>query len=96
MGPPKLGSCSRLEQDPGPLAEAPQAQLPVLIIQWTFSGSMKKRACRYLLQRYLGLFLHKKLSLELLSLDQILESLAQVLGQKGKSSRQPAGWDSCG
>ena len=40
---------------------------------------MKKRACRYLLQRYPGLFLHEKLSLELLSLDQILESLAQVL-----------------
>lgn len=79
MGPPKLGFCSRLERDPGPLAEAPQAQLPVLIVRWTFSGSMKKRACQYLLQSYLGLFLHEELSLERLRLDQILEYPAQVL-----------------
>ena len=44
-----------------------------------FSGSMMKRACRYLLQRCLGLFLHEKLSLECLSLDQILDFLVQVL-----------------
>uniref|UniRef100_A0A4X2K127 Autophagy related 2B n=1 Tax=Vombatus ursinus TaxID=29139 RepID=A0A4X2K127_VOMUR len=36
---------------------------------WPFSESIKKRACRYLLQRYLGHFLQEKLSLEQLSLD---------------------------
>lgn len=42
--------------------------------------SIKKRACRYLLQRYLGHFLQEKLSLEQLSLDlyQGTGSLAQV------------------
>ncbi|NWS12821.1 ATG2B protein, partial [Pachyramphus minor] len=45
-----------------------------------FSESIKKRACRYLLQRYLGHFLQEKLSLEQLSLDlyQGTGSLTQV------------------
>ncbi|KAM9294636.1 LOW QUALITY PROTEIN: autophagy-related protein 2 homolog B [Gastrophryne carolinensis] len=45
-----------------------------------FSESIKKRACRYLLQRYLGHFLQEKLSLEQLSLDlyQGTGSLSQV------------------
>uniref|UniRef100_A0A3B4EI02 Autophagy related 2A n=1 Tax=Pygocentrus nattereri TaxID=42514 RepID=A0A3B4EI02_PYGNA len=39
--------------------------------RWFFpwSGSIKKRACRYLLQHYLGHFLEERLSLEQLSLD---------------------------
>ncbi|XP_069493788.1 autophagy-related protein 2 homolog B isoform X2 [Ambystoma mexicanum] len=47
---------------------------------WPFSESIKKRACRYLLQRYLGHFLREKLSLEQLTLDlyQGTGSLAQV------------------
>uniref|UniRef100_A0A8C5N3S7 Autophagy related 2B n=1 Tax=Leptobrachium leishanense TaxID=445787 RepID=A0A8C5N3S7_9ANUR len=47
---------------------------------WPFSDSIKKRACRYLLQRYLGHFLQEKLSLEQLSLDlyQGTGTLAQV------------------
>ncbi|XP_075387716.1 autophagy-related protein 2 homolog B isoform X1 [Tenrec ecaudatus] len=47
---------------------------------WPFPESIKKRACRYLLQRYLGHFLQEKLSLEQLSLDlyQGTGSLAQV------------------
>ncbi|XP_026875391.2 autophagy-related protein 2 homolog B isoform X2 [Electrophorus electricus] len=47
---------------------------------WPFSESIKKRACRYLLHRYLGNFLQEKLSLEQLSLDLYLGtgSLAQV------------------
>lgn len=47
---------------------------------WPFSESIKKRACRYLLQRYLGHFLQEKLSLEQLSLDlyQGTGSLSQV------------------
>uniref|UniRef100_G3UN22 Autophagy related 2B n=1 Tax=Loxodonta africana TaxID=9785 RepID=G3UN22_LOXAF len=47
---------------------------------WPFSESIKKRACRYLLQRYLGHFLQEKLSLEQLSLDlyQGTGSLTQV------------------
>lgn len=35
--------------------------------QW--SDSIKKRACRYLLQRYLGQFLEEKLTLDQLSVD---------------------------
>ncbi|XP_051578281.1 autophagy-related protein 2 homolog B-like isoform X1 [Myxocyprinus asiaticus] len=47
---------------------------------WPFSESIKKRACRYLLNRYLGNFLQEKLSLDQLSLDlyQGTGSLAQV------------------
>ncbi|KAG8561555.1 hypothetical protein GDO81_015389 [Engystomops pustulosus] len=47
---------------------------------WPFSESIKKRACRYLLQRYLGHFLQEKLSLEQLTLDlyQGTGTLAQV------------------
>uniref|UniRef100_A0A673ZB42 Autophagy related 2B n=1 Tax=Salmo trutta TaxID=8032 RepID=A0A673ZB42_SALTR len=47
---------------------------------WPFSESLKKRACRYLLHRYLGNFLQEKLSLDQLSLDlyQGTGSLAQV------------------
>ncbi|XP_051942954.1 autophagy-related protein 2 homolog B-like isoform X1 [Hippocampus zosterae] len=47
---------------------------------WPFSESIKKRACRYLLHRYLGKFLQEKLSLDQLSLDlyQGTGSLAQV------------------
>uniref|UniRef100_A0A8C9WNT2 Autophagy related 2A n=1 Tax=Scleropages formosus TaxID=113540 RepID=A0A8C9WNT2_SCLFO len=39
--------------------------------RWLFpwSGSIKKRACRYLLQHYLGHFLQERLSLEQLSVD---------------------------
>uniref|UniRef100_A0A8C2H3J5 Autophagy related 2A n=1 Tax=Cyprinus carpio TaxID=7962 RepID=A0A8C2H3J5_CYPCA len=39
--------------------------------RWLFpwSGSIKKRACRYLLQHYLGHFLEERLSLDQLSLD---------------------------
>lgn len=39
--------------------------------RWLFpwSGSIKKRACRYLLQRYLGHFLQERLSLDQLGLD---------------------------
>lgn len=64
---------------PEPPAALP-AQLPALIMPWPFSESIKKRACRYLLQRYLGHFLQEKLSLEQLSLDlyQGTGSLAQV------------------
>ncbi|XP_027712054.1 autophagy-related protein 2 homolog A isoform X1 [Vombatus ursinus] len=36
---------------------------------WPWSSCMKKRACRYLLQHYLGHFLQERLSLEQLSLD---------------------------
>ncbi|XP_023684208.2 autophagy-related protein 2 homolog B isoform X3 [Paramormyrops kingsleyae] len=47
---------------------------------WPFSESIKKRACRYLLHRYLGNFLQGNLNLEQLSLDlyQGTGSLAQV------------------
>lgn len=47
---------------------------------WPFSESIKKRACRYLLHRYLDHFLEEKLSLEQLSVDlyQGTGSLAQV------------------
>uniref|UniRef100_A0A665UX69 Autophagy related 2B n=1 Tax=Echeneis naucrates TaxID=173247 RepID=A0A665UX69_ECHNA len=47
---------------------------------WPFSESIKKRACRYLLHRYLGNFLEEKLSMDQLSLDlyQGTGSLAQV------------------
>uniref|UniRef100_A0A8C1DWR7 Autophagy related 2B n=1 Tax=Cyprinus carpio carpio TaxID=630221 RepID=A0A8C1DWR7_CYPCA len=47
---------------------------------WPFSESIKKRACRYLLHRYLGNFLQEKLSLDQLSLDlyQGTGSLAHV------------------
>ncbi|MGH0171077.1 UNVERIFIED_CONTAM: hypothetical protein FKN15_060320 [Acipenser sinensis] len=47
---------------------------------WPFSESIKKRACRYLLHRYLGNFLQEKLSLDQFSLDlyQGTGSLAQV------------------
>ncbi|XP_059908269.1 autophagy-related protein 2 homolog B [Gadus macrocephalus] len=47
---------------------------------WPFSESIKKRACRYLLHRYLGNFLQEKLSLDQLSLDLYLGTgtLAQV------------------
>uniref|UniRef100_H3DJ40 Autophagy related 2B n=1 Tax=Tetraodon nigroviridis TaxID=99883 RepID=H3DJ40_TETNG len=46
---------------------------------WPFSESIKKRACRYLLHRYLGNFLEEKLSLDQLSLDlKALGSLSQV------------------
>ncbi|XP_062863124.1 autophagy-related protein 2 homolog B isoform X2 [Trichomycterus rosablanca] len=47
---------------------------------WPFSESIKKRACRYLLHRYLGNFLQEKLSLDQLSVDlyQGTGSLAQV------------------
>lgn len=60
--------------------QPPRAPLPALIMPWPFSESIKKRACRYLLQRYLGHFLQEKLSLEQLSLDlyQGTGSLAQV------------------
>lgn len=34
-----------------------------------FSDSIKKRACRYLLQRYLGQFLDEKLTLDQLTVD---------------------------
>lgn len=39
--------------------------------RWFFpwSSSIKKRACRYLLQHYLGHFLEERLGLEQLSLD---------------------------
>lgn len=36
-------------------------------LQW--SDSIKKRACRYLLQRYLGEFLEEKLTLDQLNVD---------------------------
>lgn len=38
---------------------------------WFFpwSDNIKKRSCRYLLQRYLGQFLEEKLTLEQLSVD---------------------------
>lgn len=61
---------------------------------WPFSESIKKRACRYLLQRYLGHFLQEKLSLEQLSLDlyQGTGSLAQVpLDKWVRAAGQPAG-----
>uniref|UniRef100_A0A673BBH7 Autophagy related 2B n=1 Tax=Sphaeramia orbicularis TaxID=375764 RepID=A0A673BBH7_9TELE len=50
------------------------------LMPWPFSESIKKRACRYLLHRYLGNFLQEKLSLDQLSLDlyQGTGSLAQV------------------
>ncbi|XP_038604419.1 autophagy-related protein 2 homolog B isoform X4 [Tachyglossus aculeatus] len=38
------------------------------MMPWPFSESIKKRACRYLLQRYLGHFLQEKLGLDQLSL----------------------------
>lgn len=49
-------------------------------MSWLFSESIKNRACRYLLHRYLGNFLQEKLSLDQLSLDlyQGTGSLAQV------------------
>lgn len=55
---------------------------------WPFSESIKKRACRYLLHRYLGNFLQEKLSLDQLSLDlyQGTGSLAQVPLDKWVSS----------
>lgn len=59
---------------------------------WPFSESIKKRACRYLLQRYLGHFLQEKLSLEQLSLDlyQGTGSLAQVPLDKWVRASSPA------
>ncbi len=55
---------------------------------WPFSESIKKRACRYLLHRYLGNFLQEKLSLDQLSLDlyQGTGSLSQVPLDKWVSS----------
>lgn len=64
--------------------ETSSVTLQVIIISvtmpWPFSESIKKRACRYLLHRYLGNFLQEKLSLDQLSLDlyQGTGSLAQV------------------
>ncbi|ELW47207.1 Autophagy-related protein 2 like protein B [Tupaia chinensis] len=63
---------------------------------WPFSESIKKRACRYLLQRYLGHFLQEKLSLEQLSLDlyQGTGSLAQVPLDKWVRAAAASGRDS--
>lgn len=63
------------------------------IMPWPFSESIKKRACRYLLQRYLGHFLQEKLSLEQLTLDlyQGTGCLAQVPLDKWVSDLVPAG-----
>ncbi|KAI4893707.1 hypothetical protein NFI96_012162 [Prochilodus magdalenae] len=49
----------------------PNPSLSGPMSRWFFpwSGSIKKRACRYLLQHYLGHFLEERLSLEQLSLD---------------------------
>lgn len=48
------------------VAFAPRYKMP-----WyaPWSDSIKKRACRYLLQRYLGQFLEEKLTLDQLSVD---------------------------
>ncbi|CAG10607.1 unnamed protein product, partial [Tetraodon nigroviridis] len=46
---------------------------------WPFSESIKKRACRYLLHRYLGNFLEEKLSLDQLSLDLVSRHWAHFL-----------------
>lgn len=49
----------------------PHPELAGPMSRWLFpwSGSIKKRACRYLLQHYLGHFFQERLSLEQLSLD---------------------------
>lgn len=49
----------------------PLPSLSGLMSRWLFpwSGSIKKRACRYLLQHYLGHFLQERLSLDQLGLD---------------------------
>lgn len=46
-------------------------RLSLIMSRWFFpwSSSIKKRACRYLLQHYLGHFLEERLGLEQLSLD---------------------------
>lgn len=64
--------------DPDPVP--PRGPRRAAAMPWPFSESIKKRACRYLLQRYLGHFLQEKLSLEQLSLDlyQGTGSLTQV------------------
>jgi len=36
---------------------------------WSWSESIKKRICRYLLQRYLGQYFQEKLSLDQLTVD---------------------------
>lgn len=61
-------------------AARPRGPRRAAAMPWPFSESIKKRACRYLLQRYLGHFLQEKLSLEQLSLDlyQGTGSLTQV------------------
>lgn len=83
----QVGSPSRLRVQP----RSPEP--PALTMPWPFSESIKKRACRYLLQRYLGHFLQEKLSLEQLSLDlyQGTGSLAQVPLDKWVSCHQQAG-----
>lgn len=52
-------------------SSVPHPILSGLMSRWLFpwSGSIKKRACRYLLQHYLGHFLEERLSLDQLSLD---------------------------
>lgn len=65
---------------PRPRPARPRGPRQAAAMPWPFSESIKKRACRYLLQRYLGHFLQEKLSLEQLSLDlyQGTGSLTQV------------------
>lgn len=52
-------------------SSVPHPSLSGPMSRWLFpwSGSIKKRACRYLLQHYLGHFLEERLSLDQLSLD---------------------------
>lgn len=48
-----------------------------MVWRFPWSDSIKKRACRYLLQRYLGQFLKEKLTLEQLSID-IYEGTGEI------------------
>ncbi|XP_043221446.1 autophagy-related protein 2 homolog A-like isoform X2 [Amphibalanus amphitrite] len=48
-----------------------------MVWRFPWSDSIKKRACRYLLQRYLGQFLKEKLTLEQLSVD-IYEGTGEI------------------
>lgn len=73
--------------------------------RWLFpwSGSIKKRACRYLLQHYLGHFLQERLSLDQLSLDLYngsgditnINLDVWVSSREGSSRRPVLLWDAC-
>uniref|UniRef100_A0A182TS38 Small ribosomal subunit protein uS5m n=1 Tax=Anopheles melas TaxID=34690 RepID=A0A182TS38_9DIPT len=59
------------KQDHGPAATAPSSVSFCVIMPWyaPWSDVIKKKICRFLLQRYLGRFLEEKLTLDQLNVD---------------------------